>query len=222
MSLRYQSDHEPISSKSILHLLNFLVGMALLFALSPSGADAKPLENKKTYMDCRTSSPIYKRVVLKAKKAEGQLKDIEVILVDKKGKSSIYSSHEVLDQRYIDPAALDKRHILIVGQNKTTQKAPGLFENAAAVSLFQAANESEDMSCLEVAHKAGITGQEIRVKVGNPSWLNELKYQKFSGTLHHKNKLVQLTCFSPMVPKEKNCFITDSEKSVSQPDPLSF
>ncbi|MBK7962965.1 MAG: hypothetical protein IPK04_18295 [Bdellovibrionales bacterium] len=74
------------------------------------------------------------------------------------------------------------------------------------MSLFESMDSTEDMACLSVENRAGHNlGMPGAPPLKNRQLLNEARYQKFSGTLYHKDKLVPLTCFSPMLPRESTC-----------------
>lgn len=189
----------------------------LLTFLTATHAEANPKAvkpaSKKTYMDCQTSNSQFTRVVLKGQKKNDVLSDIEVILVNNQGKSLVYNSADTLDGRYLDPQTLSKKHIMVVAQSKDSLATKGMIENPTAVSLFQSEDAAaEDMSCLAAEMKVNNSEASSR-KI-----LNEMKYQKFSGTLHHKNKLLQLSCFSPMIPKSSPCSSTSDLKNADDSD----
>ncbi|MBL7670402.1 MAG: hypothetical protein JNM39_07935 [Bdellovibrionaceae bacterium] len=162
--------------------------------------------SKKTYMDCQSSTVLIPRVVLKAKRTRDLLTQFEVILVDENGKSSVFQSQDSLDWRFLDPQTLQNKNILIVGNSKETIRKNGMIEKGTAVSIFESMDSTEDMACLSVENRVGHNlGMPGAPPLKNRQLLNEARYQKFSGTLYHKDKLVPLTCFSPMLPRESTC-----------------
>jgi hypothetical protein len=171
---------------------------------------------KSTYMDCQTSSKLIQRVVLKADRHRDVLKGMEVILVDQKGKSQTFQSKETLDGRHLDPRTLRTKHILIVGNSKGTIRENGLIQNGTSVSLFEDASDSEDLSCLSIENRVGQSQLRSPKKVLRRQIRNELRYQKFSGTLHHKDRLFELTCFSPMVPRELDCGLSVGDNEAEE------
>lgn len=209
--------------KCILTIIATLAPLSVSYAAvghkktpKASTGAALPAE-KKTYMDCQTSSQSFKRVVLKAQKKNDVLSQFEVILVDDEGKSHAYMASESLDSRYLDPQTMQSKNIQIVGRSKETIESSGVISNPTAVNLFQNESAIEDMACLSVQHRAGqqvLDGDPLK----NKKLLRELKYHKFSGTLFHKNQLIQLSCFSPMIPRESNCGLNTDTRTAGDSD----
>lgn len=173
---------------------------------------------KKTYMECQTTSKYFPRVVVKAERRRDVLSSFEVIVVNHKGKSSTFLSHDTLDGRYLDPTTLEKKHILIVGNSKDTMNSQGLIRNGTSVSIFETKDAAEDMSCFSAQHRSSRSTQGKINSQLSKALLNEIRYHKFSGVLHHKDTLIQLSCYSPMVPRSYSCDQTADSQIVRDED----
>lgn len=193
--------------KSILNKIVLILPLGFYSSLSLGVVSSTAVE-KQVFMDCQTTNKLIKRVILKAQKKQDQLSRFEVVLVDSKGLSTSFNSADSLDVK--DPEAIGAKTILIIARPKEAKK---IFESATTVSLLQ--NEAlEDMSCLSVQHKAGLKIAEEDAILKNQHLINEMKFHKFSGSLRHKNELVQLTCYSPMVPREGYCDVKTDAKNI--------
>lgn len=206
-----------------------LIGSLLLFIGSESSAAIRKVRTdspsvqggsmqKKTYMECQTTSKYYPRVVVKAERRRDVLSGFEVIVVNHKGKSSIFPSRDTLDGRYLDPATLEKKHILIVGNSKDTLNSQGLVRNGTSVSVFETKDAAEDMSCFSAQHRSSRSAQGKTNSQLSKALLNEIRYHKFSGVLHHKDTLIQLSCYSPMVPRSYSCDQTADSQTIRDED----
>ncbi len=163
-------------------------------------------DSKATYMDCQSSSELIPRVVLKANRKRDFLTQLEVILVSKTGKSSTFQAKESVDGQSLRQQGLDNKKLLIVGNSNQTILENGLPQNQTEISLFESIDPTDDLTCLSVEHRTGHRFEKPGLPViKNRQLRNELRYQKFSGTLYHQDQVVRLTCFSPMIPRESSC-----------------
>lgn len=201
-------------------LIHFFLGFSLVQAAlidrAPQSvkSSSAPIE-KRTYMDCQSTGGEIKRVVLKANRKNDVLSQFEIILVDQEGKSHMFPSPETLDGRYLDPQTLKTKNIQLIGKSKESHEVDGAIVNPTAINLFPNESAVEDMACLSATHKAdpsALDGQLIK----NKKIVNEVKFHKYSGVLIHKNQLIQLSCFSPMVPRDSNCDLNTDSKTAGE------